>query len=80
MLRCTAPTSFFRPARSTAHWRLIGRCRLAQVFREAVSNFPQYEPAVLSTDPWVLTFDNLLSEAEANRLFELGAKTLEVSR
>jgi len=52
---------------------------MGQVFREAVANFPQYAPTVHSTDPWVVTFDNLLSPAEAQRLFELGAKTLERS-
>lgn len=47
---------------------------MGRVFQDAVDRFPQYKPTIHSTDPWVVTFDELFSEEEAKRIFELGAK------
>ena len=35
-----------------------------RIFERAVANYPQYSPVVYSRDPWVVTFDNLLTGEE----------------
>lgn len=40
-------------------------------FERAVADFPQYSPEVLHTDPWVVRFDNFVSDEEADRIIEL---------
>jgi prolyl 4-hydroxylase len=34
--------------------------------------FDKYEVQILSSDPWVITLENVVSESEAERLIELG--------
>ena len=43
---------------------------LSMVFQRAVDNFPQYNPTVHSSDPWVVTFDNLLTPEECDGIVE----------
>ncbi|EOD09048.1 hypothetical protein EMIHUDRAFT_465463 [Emiliania huxleyi CCMP1516] len=46
--------------------------------RRAVAEYPQYSPRVLSRDPWVVTFDNLLSDEETDGIVEaVGGKSGE---
>eukprot|EP00965_Chrysotila_dentata_P044225 1469931-Pleurochrysis_carterae.AAC.2 len=40
------------------------------VFREAVERFPLLKPKVLSTQPWILLFDEFLTSDEADILLE----------
>jgi len=43
---------------------------ISKIFERAVANYPQYSPTVLSRDPWVVTFDNLLSDEETTGILE----------
>lgn len=35
---------------------------LDHIFQHALETYPQYNPTAMSRDPWVVTFDNLLSD------------------
>jgi len=51
---------------------------LTKIFERAVAEYPQYSPRVLSRDPWVVTFDNLLSDEETDGIVEaVGGKSGE---
>jgi hypothetical protein len=39
-------------------------------FQRAIDNFPQYKPVVHSRDPWVVSFDDLLSHEETDGIIE----------
>lgn len=39
---------------------------ISYMFERALREYPQYSPKALSTDPYVVTFDNFLSDEEAN--------------
>ncbi len=41
------------------------------MFERALEEYPQYSPKALSRDPWVVTFDDFVSAAEADRFVEL---------
>jgi len=43
---------------------------LSKIFTRAIENYPQYLPTVLSRDPWVVTFDNLLDDDECAGIIE----------
>mmetsp|Transcript_29596 Transcript_29596/g.90796 ORF Transcript_29596/g.90796 Transcript_29596/m.90796 type:complete len:461 (+) Transcript_29596:8-1390(+) len=46
---------------------------ISSMFEYALEAFHQYRPRALSRDPWVLAFDDFISETEAQRLIELCA-------
>lgn len=52
---------------------------IAAVFERALREYPQYKPRALSRDPWVMTFDDFLSEEETARVIELCASSFERS-
>ena len=52
---------------------------IAAVFERALREYPQYKPRALSRDPWVMTFDDFLSEEETERIIELCASSFERS-
>ena len=35
---------------------------MSKIFENAVANYSQYGPVVYSTDPWVVGFENLLTD------------------
>eukprot|EP00967_Tisochrysis_lutea_P018658 scaffold21167_cov33-Tisochrysis_lutea.AAC.2 len=41
-----------------------------KIFERAIANYPQYNPKVISKDPWLVTFDNLLTDEETDGIFE----------
>jgi prolyl 4-hydroxylase len=41
-----------------------------KIFERAVAEYPQYNPQVHSRDPWLVTFDNLLTDEETDGIFE----------
>jgi hypothetical protein len=41
---------------------------LQAMFERITTKFSKYEPTVLSTSPWIVTFDNFLSDAEITAL------------
>ena len=43
---------------------------LDTIFQRAIDTYPQYSPTVHSRDPWVVTFDNLLSDDETDGVIE----------
>merc|ERR1719198_1523017 len=49
------------------------------MFERALRDFPQFSPVALSTEPYVLQFDNLLSADEANTIIEQARPKLERS-
>jgi len=49
------------------------------LFERIVNNFPQYNPQILSGDPWVITLENVFTEEEANRLIEIGGQNFRRS-
>ena len=52
---------------------------LSKVFERAVSNFTQFGPKILSRDPWIVYFDDLLTEEECDGVFEaVGGKNGEL--
>ena len=38
---------------------------ISKMFERALQQFPQYKPTVLSSDPYVVIFDDFISDAEA---------------
>ena len=50
------------------------------MFRALMRNYPQYSPRALSTDPWVVTLDNFLSDEEASHIITLCAARFEPSK
>lgn len=53
---------------------------ISKIFEAAVANYPQYNPQVLSRDPWVVTFDNLLTDEETDGIIEaVGGKNGEAA-
>ena len=44
---------------------------MSKIFENAVANYSQYGPRVLSTDPWVVAFDNLLTDEECDGIYEV---------
>lgn len=52
---------------------------IAAVFERALREYPQYKPRALSRDPWVMTFDDFLSEEETERIIELCSSSFERS-
>ena len=57
------------PGRTAA----MGAGDLNATFARAVAGFPELGPRVLSTDPWVVVFDNFLRPDEVEALKRLGA-------
>ena len=43
---------------------------LAGMFRRALTDFPQWSPTALSTDPPVVQFENLLTAEEAEEMVD----------
>ena len=41
-----------------------------KIFEHALKEYPQYNPVAHSRDPWVVTFDNILSDRERSGLIE----------
>jgi prolyl 4-hydroxylase len=41
-----------------------------KIFERALAEFPQYQPVMHSRDPWLITFDNLLTDEETDGIFE----------
>ena len=52
---------------------------IGAVFERALREYPQYKPRALSRDPWVMTFDDFLSEEETERIIELCSSSFERS-
>ena len=52
---------------------------IAAVFERALREYPQYKPRALSRDPWVMAFDDFLSEEETDRIIELCSSSFERS-
>ena len=52
---------------------------ISAVFERALREYPQYKPRALSRDPWVMTFDDFLSEEETERIIELCSSSFERS-
>ena len=52
---------------------------ITAVFERALREYPQYNPQALSQDPWVMTFDDFLSDEEAERFIQLCASSFERS-
>ena len=51
---------------------------LTKVFERAINEYPQYGPRVLSRDPWVVAFDNIMTDEEADGVYEaVGGKNGE---
>ncbi|KAL1511660.1 hypothetical protein AB1Y20_004950 [Prymnesium parvum] len=61
------------------HSAAVPAYHLNSLFQRAVDAFPQYEPQVLSTDPWLVRFRNFLSTAEANAFQEVCLRHFERS-
>jgi len=43
---------------------------ISKIFERALAQYPQYNPQVHSRDPWLVTFDNLLTDEETDGIFE----------
>ena len=43
---------------------------LSKVFQRAVDEYPQYAPKILSRDPWVVAFENIMTDEEADGVYE----------
>ena len=52
---------------------------ISAMFERALALYPQYTPTVHSRDPWVVTFDNFITDEEADRMLELCSKSFERS-
>mmetsp|Transcript_14678 Transcript_14678/g.31056 ORF Transcript_14678/g.31056 Transcript_14678/m.31056 type:complete len:430 (+) Transcript_14678:18-1307(+) len=51
---------------------------ISRIFKRAIKEYAQYEPIVHSQDPWVVSFDNLLSDEECDGIVEaVGGKNGE---
>ncbi len=51
---------------------------IEKIFERAVADYPQYSPTVHSRDPWVVTFDDLLTPDECDGIIEaVGGKNGE---
>lgn len=50
-----------------------------ETFERALVDFPEYAPAVLHRDPWVVRFDNFLSDEEADHIVALCADSFQRS-
>ena len=43
---------------------------LSKIFENAVANYSQFGPRIYSRDPWVVGFDNLLTDEECDGIYE----------
>jgi len=48
-------------------------------FERALAHFPEYSPQVMHRDPWVMRFDNFMSDAEADHIVALCADSFQRS-
>jgi len=46
--------------------------KMTQTFERALSNFPHLEPQLLSSDPWVISFDKFMSPEEVEAILKHG--------
>ena len=52
---------------------------ISAMFERALREFPQYSPRALSREPWVMTFDNFISDEEAEQFINLCSAHFERS-
>ena len=58
---------------------VVGPDGIGDMFRRALSDFPQYSPKALSTDPYVVQFEDLITSDEAADMIERCGDRLERS-
>eukprot|EP00966_Prymnesium_polylepis_P202390 4688424-Prymnesium_polylepis.1 len=49
------------------HTAAVPAFQLNAIFKRTLEDYPQYSPEILSNDPWVVKYNNFISEAEARR-------------
>eukprot|EP01084_Bolivina_argentea_P131923 232804_1 len=51
-----------------------------KMFERLLTDFPQYEPQVLSRDPWLVVLNNVLTDEECTALIEIGGRNFHRSK
>jgi len=61
------------------HTAAVPAFQLNAIFKRTLEDYPQYSPEILSNDPWVVKYNNFISEAEAAAFQEVCKPNFERS-